>query len=227
MKIAIIGKGNLGTHLYNSLKAQASVQWFAKDYPTSIIADIVIVSVSDHATVAVCKEIDASLVVHTAGVIPQVKKDNAGVFYPLFSFTKGALVQWENIPILIETAEEQNLSILKKIVELLGAKPYSMSSAERTNIHTAAVIVNNFTNHLYTLAEDYCRHHELPFEVLHAIMKQGPEKAIKLGAKQAQTGPAIRGDSGTILDHMESIDQEDIKILYKLLSTSIRNRHEL
>jgi predicted short-subunit dehydrogenase-like oxidoreductase (DUF2520 family) len=136
-------------------------------------------------------------------------------------------VDWANIPFLIETAQENNLSILKETVTLLGAKFYSMSSAQRTKIHAAAVIVNNFTNHLYTLAEDYCQDHKLPFEVLHGIMQQGPSKAIELGAKQAQTGPAIRGDYDTIENHLKFIRQKEIKGLYETLSTSIRNRHEL
>ena len=227
MKIAIIGKGNLGTLLYDALKSVVSVQWYARDYPTSMNADLVIVSVSDKETLEVCERIDAALVVHTAGIVPQVDRPNAGVLYPLYSFTKGAVVDWVNIPFLIETAQENNLSILKETVTLLGAKFYSMSSAQRTKIHAAAVIVNNFTNHLYTLAEDYCRDHNLPFEVLHGIMQQGPSKAIELGAKQAQTGPAIRGDHDTIENHLESIRQKEIKELYEHISTSIRNRHEL
>ena len=227
MKISIIGKGNLGTHLYDALKSVVSVQWYARDYPTSMNADLVIVSVSDKETLEVCERIDANLVVHTAGIVPQVDTGNAGVLYPLYSFTKGAAVDWANIPFLIETAQENNLSILKETVTLLGAKFYSMSSGQRTKIHAAAVIVNNFTNHLYTLAEDYCRDHNLPFEVLHGIMKQGPSKAIELGAKQAQTGPAIRGDHDTIENHLESIRQKEIKELYEHISTSIRNRHEL
>ena len=227
MNIAIIGKGNLGTHLYGALKPMASVQWYARDYPTSIDADLVIVSVSDKETTEVCERINANLVVHTAGIVPQVDTGNAGVLYPLYSFTKGATVDWANVPFLIETAQENNLSILKETVTLLGAKFYSMSSAQRTKIHAAAVIVNNFTNHLYTLAEDYCQDHKLPFEVLHGIMQQGPSKAIELGAKQAQTGPAIRGDYDTIENHLEFIRQKEIKGLYEHLSASIRNRHEL
>lgn len=227
MNIAIIGKGNLGTHLYDALKPMASVQWYARDYPTSIDADLVIVSVSDKETTEVCERINANLVVHTAGIIPQVDTGNAGVLYPLYSFTKGATVDWANVPFLIETAQENNLSILRETVTLLGAKFYSMSSAQRTKIHAAAVIVNNFTNHLYTLAEDYCQDHNLPFEVLHGIMQQGPSKAIELGAEQAQTGPAIRGDYDTIENHLKFIRQKEIKGLYEHLSTSIRNRHEL
>ena len=132
MNIAIIGKGNLGTHLYDALKPMASVQWYARDYPTSIDADLVIVSVSDKETTEVCERINANLVVHTAGIVPQVDTGNAGVLYPLYSFTKGATVDWANIPFLIETAQENNLSILKETVTLLGAKFYSMSSAQQT-----------------------------------------------------------------------------------------------
>ena len=47
-------------------------------------------------------------------------------------------------------------------------------------------MINNFTNHLYTLAFAHAKEHNLPVETLFAIMKQGPDKAIAMGPKAAQ-----------------------------------------
>lgn len=227
MKVALIGKGNLGTHLYQVLNSKVDLQWYGRDYPTSIDADIVIVSISDGQTAKVCAQIDAPLVVHTAGALPMLNKANAGVFYPLYSFTKDAAVDWTRIPFLIETGNDQHNAILEELVRIIGAKRYHITSEKRTKLHAAAVMVNNFTNHLYTLAQEHCEAYQLPFEVLYAIMEQGPGKAIELGPRQAQTGPASRGDQNTINAHLEQINNPQTKELYSLLSESIFKRNEL
>ena len=86
-------------------------------------------------------------------------------------------------------------------------------------------MVNNFTNHLYTLAYEHASQNDLPVEILHAIMRQGPDKAIELEPKKAQTGPAVRFDTPTIEKHMASIIDVDTQELYRLLSASIQKRH--
>jgi len=58
-------------------------------------------------------------------------------------------------------------------------------------------------------------------ETLFAIMKQGPDKAIAMGPKAAQTGPAVRGDKKTIDAHLERIRDTEVQRLYTLLSASI------
>jgi len=60
---------------------------------------------------------------------------------------------------------------------------------------------------------------------LHAIMRQSPGKAIELGPKKAQTGPALRFDTPTLEKHMDSIKDQDVQTLYKLLSASIQKHH--
>jgi predicted short-subunit dehydrogenase-like oxidoreductase (DUF2520 family) len=58
-------------------------------------------------------------------------------------------------------------------------------------------------------------------------MRQGPDKAIALGPKTAQTGPARRGDDRTINHHLEQIQDPAAKALYELLSENIKKRYEL
>lgn len=227
MKVALIGKGNLGTHLYQVLQDKVDLQWYGRDFPNSIDADIVIVSISDGQTVQVCAQIEAPFVVHTAGALSILDRKNAGVFYPLYSFTKDAAVDWTRIPFLIEASDSKYAPILEKLVHTIGAKQYHITSEQRTKLHAAAVMVNNFTNHLYTLAEEHCETYQLPFEVLHAIMEQEPGKAIELGPKKAQTGPASRGDQNTINAHLKQINNPQTKELYSLLSESIFKRNEL
>jgi predicted short-subunit dehydrogenase-like oxidoreductase (DUF2520 family) len=184
------------------------------------------VCVPDDSVARVCEQLpENKLVVHTAGAVPMQDNNRSGVFYPLYSFSKDAEVNWSQIPILLEANSAQDLSLLKELATQLTEKVFEVSSAGRNQLHVSAVLVNNFTNHLYTLAFKHAKQHNVPVETLFAIMRQGPEKAIQLGPINAQTGPAIRGDKSTIEAHLSKIQDEVLKTLYQLLSDSIHNTH--
>jgi len=165
------------------------------------------------------------LVAHTAGALPIQSGTRSGVFYPLYSFTKNAALNWSEVPILIEAKTKEDEAVLRTIASCLTQHIFDIPSNKREKLHAAAVMVNNFTNHLYTLAYEHAAQHELPVEILHAIMRQGPGKAIDLGPKKAQTGPALRFDTPTLEKHMDSIKDQDVQTLYKLLSASIQKHH--
>ena len=227
MNIAIIGKGNLGTHLYHGLQPHAQVQWYGREFPANLQADLVLVAVPDSEVPSVCASLQGTLVAHTAGAVSLQPGIHSGVFYPLYSFSKGQTVQWSEVPVLVEANREEDEAVLKELAHRLTKKTYSISTAQRQHLHAAAVMVNNFTNHLYTLASEHCAEKSVSFEVLHPIMKQGPEKAISSSPKEAQTGPARRGDQQTMEQHQRTITDPAVKELYQLLSKSIQQTHEL
>ena len=115
--------------------------------------------------------------------------------------------------------------MLRAIASCLTQKIFDVPSEKREKLHAAAVMVNNFTNHLYTLAYEHASQNDLPVEILHAIMRQGPDKAIELEPKKAQTGPAVRFDAPTIEKHIASIADAGVQELYRLLSASIQKHH--
>ena len=122
IKIAIIGGGNVATHLANAFsktKEIALVQMCARNiaqiehlkHQVSITnsldllvdADIYIIAVSDDAIANVSSKIDKknSLVVHTSGSVAiNTLKNNGrkGVFYLLQSFSKDKNVNFDEIP---------------------------------------------------------------------------------------------------------------------------------
>jgi predicted short-subunit dehydrogenase-like oxidoreductase (DUF2520 family) len=159
--------------------------------------------------------------VHTAGAVPMCETPRSGVLYPLYSFTKGATVNWAQVPFLLEAHSDEDLAILTNIAKALSPLTYEVNSAGRNQLHVSAVMVNNFTNHLYTLAFAHAKEHNLPVETLFAIMQQGPDKAIAMGPQAAQTGPAARGDQKTIDAHLKRISDPEVQRLYTLLSASI------
>lgn len=220
--IAIVGQGNLGQHLASGLQNafQITTHGRALDIPNT--AEVIIVCVPDDATAQVCAALpQGALIVHTAGAVPMCETPRSGVLYPLYSFTKGATVNWAQVPFLLEAHSNEDLAILLSIAKALSPLTYEVNSAGRNQLHVSAVMVNNFTNHLYTLAFAHAKEHNLPVETLFAIMQQGPDKAIAMGPQAAQTGPASRGDQKTIDAHLKRITDPEVQRLYTLLSESI------
>jgi hypothetical protein len=94
----------------------------------------------------------------------------------------------------------------------------------RLKIHLAAVVVNNFTNHLYALAEDYCESEEIAFDLLKPLIKETAIRIAHLSPSKVQTGPAVRNDAKTIDKHLNLLNNyPELKALYLKLSNSIIN----
>lgn len=224
--ITVIGKGNLGHHLVAGLSEHLQVAHLGRGEQPDPASELVLVAVPDAAVMELCDTLpDSLLVAHTAGAIDLPKGKRRGVFYPLYSFTKEAAVNWSEVPLLLEATLEDDLALLERVGRVLTDKIFHLESERREKLHAAAVKVNNFTNHLYTLAFEHAEAYGVPVEVLYPIMRQGPEKAIALGPRHAQTGPAKRGDWETIEKHMGQLTSDEAKSLYKLLSESIAKWH--
>lgn len=93
----------------------------------------------------------------------------------------------------------------------------------RLKLHVAAVLVSNFTNHLYSLAEDYCHKEGLDFKQLLPLIEETALRIKNISPKKAQTGPAIRQDSETIHKHLDLLKPyPQLKNLYVLMTESIQ-----
>ena len=133
-------------------------------------ADVTIIAVSDDAISSISSHIKNSFVVHTSGSVDMKSLNNIGrkgVFYPLQSFSKKKKVDFKNIPICLESETSEDLLKLEKLVSLLQSKSYILSSHQRKKIHVAAVFANNFSNHMYTIANEICEKYNIPFDILH------------------------------------------------------------
>ena len=247
IKIVLLGAGNVGTHLYKVLQNKEDlqlIQWYnrslsfekelttcpvTQDLNNIVEADLYILSVSDSAIPRLSKALENKngLVVHTAGSVSMDVLNthkNHGVFYPLQTFSKNKSVDFEKIPLCLEANKEENLQLLKKLAQALGGPIHLINSTQRKALHVAAVFVNNFTNHLYTIGEDLCKEHNLPFSVLQPLIAETADKIKYLPPSLAQTGPAARGDQKVLADHLRYLTKESHQKLYQLISASIQQQ---
>lgn len=243
IEVVLIGSGNVATHLYNAFLNASDVkviQVFARKQSLAIPlelqtsnwydlkeASIYFISVSDDAIEEVASQIPYKnkLVVHTSGtnsinVLPFEKR---GVFYPLQTFSKDKSIDFSIIPVCIEASNEKERLLLFQLASYISSKVYTVSSEQRKALHVAAVFVCNFTNHLYQIGASICEANKVSFEVLIPLIAETAKKIEYLTPKQAQTGPAFRGDVKTIESHLDFLIHSEYKEVYQTITQSIQN----
>jgi predicted short-subunit dehydrogenase-like oxidoreductase (DUF2520 family) len=144
--------------------------------------------------------------------------------YPLQTFTKNTKLNYSEIPFLIEANNSRTLNFIKNIASLISENVVETNSEQRKNIHIAAVFACNFTNYLYTIADNLLENQNLSFDLLKPLIKETTRKAIEFKPEQNQTGPAKRKDLNVINKHLKALNQTpDIQKLYKIISDMIIN----
>lgn len=244
--VAIIGTGNVARHLLEVFGANdqikvvqvagrntGSLSYFKervntiKNLENLQEADVYVLAVSDDAIGQIAEQITnkKALLVHTSGSTPLsiLPPDcRRGVFYPLQTFSRELDVDFKTIPICIEAETENDYQILEGIALAINSKFYRVSTGQRLQLHTAAVFVNNFTNHLYHVGYTLCEKEGLSKEILKPLIKETLRKIDHMTPYDAQTGPARRGDSITMQKQINLLDQPYHKGIYDLISKSIQ-----
>jgi predicted short-subunit dehydrogenase-like oxidoreductase (DUF2520 family) len=263
MKIVLIGSGNVAWNLGKLFVAQRHevVQIISRNAATasalayeidtesgnyfSILnrdADLYVIAVKDAAIELVAKELVGlnKLIIHTSGAVSiDVLKQcstSYGSLYPLQSMVYGA----KEIPIisfLIQGSDTRVAEQLQEFVQSLQSEVRVVSDADKLYLHIAAVFVNNFTNHLYSLAYDWCKKNNIDFTLLQPLIEASVARLYvdadksptalhtQIHPKSLQTGPAIRNDKATIAKHIEALkDDANLLAFYHLFTNSIMGK---
>jgi len=250
ISVVILGAGNVASHLYRGFRAADNVtvsQWYNRSldaistYKNEVeitdnlndlkLADVYILAVSDDAIAELSEKLpfEDRVVVHTSGGISVYdldKKHRRGVLYPLQSFTKGTALNFEDVPICIETIHKKSYPLLKSLALSLGGPTQRVNSDQRRVLHLAAVFVNNFTNQLYRIGHEITESEGAEFDILKPLIKETARKLEDLSPLRAQTGPAKRNDKKTIKKHLKLLEaNNEHKKIYELLTASIQKTH--
>ncbi|WP_426490273.1 Rossmann-like and DUF2520 domain-containing protein [Hymenobacter sp. 102] len=169
-----------------------------------------------------------ALVVHTAGALPlsvfaAYPTIRGGVLYPLQTFSPGRQIHWATVPLCLEAADPTGLTMLRQVAASLSQDVRELTSAQRLQLHIAAVWASNFPNHLLGISHALLAEAGLPWELLHPLIRETVEKALVQPPFTAQTGPALRQDAGTLARHEAGLaDHAQWQLLYQQLSASIQ-----
>lgn len=250
-EVVIIGAGNVATHLakrfvekkikilqvynHNLDKAKTLAQLIDSDYTDdlhkiNLTAHLYILCVSDSAIEPLSARLSPLLknhfVVHTSGAISSeiLAKyfNNYGVFYPLQTFTIGSNPDFNKIPIFILANHKEDNELLFYVAKTISNTAESITDEQRLILHLGAVFVNNFSNHLFTLADHLLKEHKLSFNALLPLIEETVNKIKIQDPSLVQTGPAKRGDLVTIQKHLEAIkENKSLQKIYIDISRSI------
>src|SRR5690242_20472182 len=192
MKISIIGAGNVATVLgrllkfkefiieeivsRNKIHAEKLAQELNADAIENIQSlssnsDVYIIAVNDDQIEAAGNQLKANekIVVHTCGsasmnVLKNTSK-NIGVLYPLQSLRK-EISYLPAIPFLIDANNNYSKEIISELAKSLSDNITEANDEQRMQYHLSAVITSNFTNHLLSLTDEYCRINNIRFSQL-------------------------------------------------------------
>ena len=241
MKIAIIGAGSVGTNLHHAFELKGVHTELVHARPltadpeavrTVPLADIYIYTVVDKVLAEVVGLIDApkALHLHTSGSMPitvfGADKPHAGVLYFFQSFSREVLIDdWSTIPCFFEGKNIDDVAAIYSLAQTLTSRIYECSQHDRERLHVAGVFANNYTNLMYRIAAEVLRGTQIPFEALLPLIDQTALKVHSLAPKDAQTGPAKRGDQAVMQHHMEILAATPYREVYQALAALIEKAH--
>ena len=196
------------------------------------LADIYIYTVVDKVLAEVVSLIDApkALHLHTSGSMPitvfGADKPHAGVLYFFQSFSREVLIDdWSTIPCFFEGKNIDDVAAIYSLAQTLTSRIYECSQHDRERLHVAGVFANNYTNLMYRIAAEVLRGTQIPFEALLPLIDQTALKVHSLAPKDAQTGPAKRGDQAVMQHHMEILAATPYREVYQALAALIEKAH--
>lgn len=252
MNYTLIGSGNMATFVAARMQAAGhtcrgawsrnpqALDLLCADYQLPRLSgfadvndgpDALILAVSDAAIPDLARRLAlrTTTIIHTAGSVPlaalAIAGPNTAVAWPVYSIRKAALPQHRAFPTVLEASNRQALQVAREFAKALCDTAYEAGPDERRWLHLAAVMGNNFVNHLLGVTADLCEEHLLPVSLLQPLIEQTVASIRTQRPAAIQTGPARRHDSGTMAQHADMLaTHPDWQELYRAISAAIMAR---
>lgn len=247
MKILIVGTGRVAFHLghalnhaghdligivgrnkehVGSLATRIGVQPFSLNDPLPS-AEAILIAVSDDAIADVAMNIPISdaVLIHTSGASDLDKllpHPDRAVLWPLMSLSPGEPMPFNHVPLVVDGNTDRARQVVRSLAESLSGQVSELNHQQRELVHAAAAISLNFPLHLLARAQDLLKEQGIDPAILLPSFVAMAQKAASIGASEALTGPARRGDLGTIHHHLDRLTADaELRAAYARLSSMI------
>jgi predicted short-subunit dehydrogenase-like oxidoreductase (DUF2520 family) len=183
--------------------------------------ELIVLAVPDDAIRRVAGEVrmyGGQAMVHTSGLLgadalaaAMAAGTQVGSFHPLVAFAdlERAVAALHGATIAIE-GDEQLLELLARMAEAVGATAVRLAPGSKPAYHAAAVLAAGGFDGLLDAIVELGRLAGLDeagsLAIYGPLVEQTLANARALGIDRALTGPATRGDLGTIAAHLAEID---------------------
>jgi len=247
LKVIVLGAGNLSYHLTprlalhgirvlqiysRNIKNAGEIARQVNATPVGSIkdinqgADLYLFMVRDDAIDVLIKtgHFNNKNLVHFAGVVPMnifnPYSGNQGVIYPLQTFSKNEQIDYDNIPVFLESSNTKMKAMIEMVSSPLFKIIHHNNSKQRAFLHLSAVFACNFSNFMLGIARELAGKDS--FDMLKPLMQETLNKGFRSSPFENQTGPAKRNDTNTINKHAEMLkDYPDFKKIYNFMSEKI------
>ncbi len=193
-------------------------------------ADLYILAVSDHAIneLAASIKIGKGILIHNAGTVkmdvlaPAAKK--YGVLWPM-KMIRSSMNELGDCTVVVDGNDDDTRHQLLQLAGQLSNRVAVADDETRQKMHLVAAIGSNFTNHMYHLAADYCKHAGIDFSLFYPLIESAAIQIQTAYPGDVQAGPAFRGDMVTIERHRALLaGNQGLLRLYDEVTLSIREK---
>jgi len=191
-------------------------------------AELVLIATPDDAIAEVVRGVEwhrGQGVVHLSGadsvdILQPAREAGAsvGAFHPLQTFA-GVAQAVENIPgsTFALEAEETLLAKLKEMAQAVGGHWIELEASQKVLYHAAAVMACNYLVALMKLSADLWDGFGVPREqavrALLPLVRGTLHNIETVGIPGCLTGPIARGDTGTIIKHIQALHKSAPELL--------------
>jgi predicted short-subunit dehydrogenase-like oxidoreductase (DUF2520 family) len=192
----------------------------------ALSCDLLLLAVPDAQIVPVALElaqsggVRAALVAHASGAVPSaalapMAASGAALaaIHPLLALPPGraAEIEWASAHFGLE-GDAHAVALARAWVERLGARSFAVRPEAKALYHAAAVLASNDLVALLAEAQR-CLHLAAPEAPSSALLALAESALRALRARdgasaQALSGPLVRGDVGTVREHLAAFDAE-------------------
>jgi predicted short-subunit dehydrogenase-like oxidoreductase (DUF2520 family) len=189
-------------------------------------ADVVVLGVPDDKIAGISDELaaagafrDGQVVAHLSGsasldALAAARDAGARVIslHPLQTFpdVEAALERLPGSAVAVTALDEAGFEIGERLAAAVGARPFRIADERKPLYHAAAVFASNYLAVVEAIAERVFRTAGLddPVPTFAPLAEATLANVLRMGPAAALTGPAVRGDAGTIRANLEALAAE-------------------
>lgn len=218
MKIAVVGMGKVGS-AFARLFDQAG--YTIEDRPSD--ADVVIIATPDDRIADTAAELAAQggfhagqFVAHVSGAtgidaLAAARSAGASVLslHPLQTFpdAEAAIEHLPGSGMAVTAQDEASFEFGERLARDIGARPFRVPDELKPLYHAAAVFASNYVVTVLAEAERLFGEAGVTDRSLWMPLTRASVEAVEdLGPEAALTGPAVRGDAGTVGANLDALE---------------------
>lgn len=186
-------------------------------------AEVCLIATPDDAIARTCAQIVEAGAVTTGDVVAHVSGGTGlgalspaeaigatvASVHPLQTFpdVESAIELLAECPIAVTARTRAGASVGERLALDVGGRPFALADEAKPLYHAAAVFASNYLVTVTALARDAAQAAGLedPIALLHPLQSTTLRNVGAMGPERALTGPAARGDAGTIAAHVAAL----------------------